>query len=319
MAKPKKNYESYLLISPVLKYQDYIVTPGKRVNLIDGMYIEYTTVEVRVRRDDVSDVDGWKIDIMGLNGLKLLTLPFCVLDAKTEFNKSWDFLESFRGHSLSEYSRKIRVNLHKWGGSGLDYESINGWDSKCASQEPPLLVDHVLGWFTGYEGLYTRDAGVPDPKFVRYQKGSQELTVYDDLYPNAGKSASMENRMSSIAGVEFYDNRGSSQRRFAAPHFFYHTLTDYAEDYSISLASTSDYLRTKECGSRRAVVMNSNFMQIHSHSTEISKHIIRDGKLLKKEAECLLSPIVSWVPCRELETMDSTGIRLCAKMHNAHV
>jgi len=302
----------YLLVSPSLKYKDLIVTPGRRVNLIDDMYIEYTTVAVQLTYEEgQSDVTKWKVSITGSNEKPLVKLP-TIHEIQTNPKKVHKELKMFGGLELSKYSRNISVDINKFGGCGLDYNSIQGWDSRCHTHEPPLLLQDVMPWFTGFEGMYSADSGVHSPKYYRNSK----IILYDDLLRR--DCLDMESRMSQISGVDFFDCRGNRPQRIVAPCFFYHALPDYASEYNICVDSVLKRMKQK-IGGKRLQIINPHYDQVHGHLTELNKLSIKDGKLLKAEAKQYLSPKVYWIPADKLETLDSTALRLCVNMQSVSI
>ena len=317
--KKKRHTEPYLLVSPTLMYgeEEYIVTPGRKVNLIDGMYVQYTVVEVELnRKPNCTDKSKWSVSILG-DGNTKFKLP-SLNTARSKFLDCYSELIHHKDKLLSSNSRIVRADVSKFGGVGLDYGSVSGWDSSCKSHSPPITVGEIIPWFTGYDLSPKDSSSQPDPRHVNNDTGSLYLNVYNDLFRNC--HLDMENRMAQISGVEFLSNRGSRPSYYKAPCFLYHALPDYADEFNLSVDSVLNFLKNQECNGKRATIWNPRRQSIMANVGTLTRDLsLKDGKLLKNKAKNLLSPDIYWVPCAKLEHLDATAIRMCVNMQSVSV
>jgi hypothetical protein len=308
----KKSKENMLLVSSNLKYKDYYVTPGKRVNVISGMYLEYTILDAKLNRKDSTDKSEWCLSLVGPDNDKLVSLDNLEWFRENPFEAA-EVLEPYLNYRLSGDSCVVRVDLHKWGGSGIDHQSIDGWKDHNSY---PLFVRDVFGWFTGISEDYpkilsNKNVGIPDPRFVELNPSSKkyELSVYNGLYQDANLVVDPSDRMAMIAGVEFFSGR-DKDRRFSAPSFIFHALPDYSSEFGLNYEGVSDYLM-KKCRNIRPGVRSNMNVGI-PRASEISKLLFKDGKLLRPAARKYLSPQIHWIPGTKLEALDNPALRMCS-------
>ena len=321
MAKPKnknrtleESKEHMFLVSPNLRYKDYFITPGKRVNVVEGMYIEYTIVDVRLDRKDSSNIDDWDLSIMGAEGGKLVTLPE-IGKLRENPQQAAPLLDPYLDYMLSKYSCVTRVKLGKWGGSGLDHNSVTGWSD---FKSYPIFLRDIFGWFTGISNDYPqlgtgKVLNLPDPKHVTPIVGTNVLSVYDDLYqyPNSWRGMDPIDRMCDIAGLEFYSGPNKDQR-YQAPHFLLNAMPDYKSDYGISPEVVDRYLCSVNNGERPGVRTNPHAG--FPRADKLDKLLFKNGKLLRPEASKYLAPQIKWIPGKSVTNLDNAALRLCSNI-----